>query len=183
MDDKITRATLFWWAAQLLQTGVPMTGLAGTAIGYVLIIGAGIIGLVALFWDSDGPIFRKWTLAVPSILLTIVVLAWAASSSPAIIRQAAGLAKKDWSKITKEEIIDKTFESTEVPLDGKFYRHCTFRNVTFVYDGQAPFGLSGNKFEGARLIRAETEESTALIMLLNEFGYFKEGIPLHYKKE
>lgn len=46
-----------------------------------------------------------------------------------------------------ERVSNREFVNERVPLDGFEYVGCTFRKVTFVYNGTAPIGFNGNKFE------------------------------------
>ncbi|HWF59402.1 MAG TPA: hypothetical protein VN666_03730 [Nitrospira sp.] len=50
-----------------------------------------------------------------------------------------------WKDYVKEQINSKTFRNEVVILDGKSYRDCTFIDVTFQYDGNAPFEFTHNK--------------------------------------
>jgi hypothetical protein len=46
-----------------------------------------------------------------------------------------------------KQIRQATFKDQTVPLDGNEYVDCTFNNVMFKFDGQAPFRLTNDHFE------------------------------------
>ena len=46
-----------------------------------------------------------------------------------------------------KQIRQTTFKDQTVSLDGNEYVDCTFINVTFKFDGQAPFQLTNDHFE------------------------------------
>lgn len=167
-----TRRGLFYLAGQFLQMGVPMTSAAGNALGYFLIGAGAVISIVALFWkprEQSQSSFVRWPIIVPGALLTVVVLMWAASSSPAVIKQLVGLEKPDWSKMHKELITDKTFINTRVILDGYEYSHCTFENVTLVLKGIAPWEVHHSIFKGSNVIDIqENPAAHALWILMRE---------------
>ena len=45
-----------------------------------------------------------------------------------------------------KEIRAKTFKNETVQLDGNAFIDCTFDNVTFKFDGEAPFGFTNDHF-------------------------------------
>jgi hypothetical protein len=53
------------------------------------------------------------------------------------------LTSKEWNDYPKKEVSGKRFSHETVVLDGYNYVNCTFDQVTFAYDGTAPFSLSG----------------------------------------
>jgi hypothetical protein len=53
------------------------------------------------------------------------------------------LTSKEWKDYPKTEVVRQRFSHETVVLDGHDYINCTFDQVTFVYDGIAPFSLTG----------------------------------------
>lgn len=49
-----------------------------------------------------------------------------------------------------ETVEGQTFENTEVRVDGKLFRNCTFRNALLVYSGDTDFGLDGCELDQIR---------------------------------
>ena len=72
-----------------------------------------------------------------------------------------------WKATNKTPVIGKSFVNQEVPLDGFSYSDCTFRNVTLVFNGDAPFDLTNNTIEGV-YIRSANPALNGLIQLLIE---------------
>jgi hypothetical protein len=50
-----------------------------------------------------------------------------------------------WLTYRYQEIYNQTFQNETVKLDGKKFLNCTFDNVTFQYEGTAPFLLAGGQ--------------------------------------
>jgi hypothetical protein len=48
----------------------------------------------------------------------------------------------------KTQVFGKHFEDERVILDGTSYQRCTFKNVTFVYNGTGPVGFANNDVQG-----------------------------------
>jgi hypothetical protein len=79
--------------------------------------------------------------------------------------------KRAWSKLSKTEVIGKTFANQRVLLDGYAYRDCRFINVTLVCNGEAPFSLIHNTFEGLRLMASDRPGIEGLLLALKELGF------------
>jgi hypothetical protein len=67
------------------------------------------------------------------------------------------------------------FNDQMVPLDGIDYSYCTFKNVTFVYNGTAAFALSGSVTTEGQL--ALTTEADRIVPLLGFLQRFQRDIP------
>ena len=72
-----------------------------------------------------------------------------------------------------------------IALDGMAYRNCIFENVTFVYNGTAPFSLSdNNSFIGSRHLKSDSGMVNYTLALLRDLGWIsgqlnvQEEIPL-----
>jgi len=61
-------------------------------------------------------------------------------------------------------IIGKTFINETVVLDGYLYDHCTFTNVTFVYNGTTAIQFSSNKIHG--LIKLNSDNPAVSMSVL-----------------
>jgi hypothetical protein len=69
----------------------------------------------------------------------------------------------DWKQIRYEQIANKAFLNTEVPLDGKRYIDCTFEHCTFIYEGMAPSEIIGD----CKLIRRYPDEVNFILKSSN----------------
>lgn len=49
----------------------------------------------------------------------------------------------NWGTYRYQEEIGRSFQNEAVLLDGRKFSNCTFSNVTFVYEGTAPFEFNG----------------------------------------
>jgi hypothetical protein len=64
----------------------------------------------------------------------------------------------------------KKFSDEKVPLDGFDYVGCAFKNVTFVYNGTAPFAITAPyTTEGRLALTTESDRVRPLLWLLEEF--------------
>lgn len=55
------------------------------------------------------------------------------------------------------DIYDHAYLNETVVLDGNFYHHCTFENVTFEFDGKKHFGMQSSVFRGKIHINSKSE--------------------------
>lgn len=69
----------------------------------------------------------------------------------------------------KETITGHVFHNTDVPLDGKKYTECTFRNVTFIYNG-GRFELHKNDIDGC-FVKSQIKEIDEYAALLFQLGF------------
>jgi hypothetical protein len=53
-----------------------------------------------------------------------------------------------WGAYHYTEIWNQSFENTRVPLDGYKYRHCSFKDVTFTYEGKGPAVIEDSVIAG-----------------------------------
>jgi|SRR5215469_3987800 len=86
-------------------------------------------------------------------------------------------------------VVSKTFESQSVLLDGMSYRYCKFNNVTFIWNGTAPFQFDHNIVTGnygyytdnmAILVTAALLAATGSPPLDHIIG--PDGVPLDVEK-
>ena len=68
-----------------------------------------------------------------------------------------------------QQIRGKTFKNETVQLDGNAFINCTFDNVIFKFDGQAPFSFTSDHFEsGSKIgVRSNNPVVTATVGLMN----------------
>ena len=62
-------------------------------------------------------------------------------------------------------VVRMKFFNSKVLLDGHSYTHCTFENVTFVYNGTAIFQLSHNKMVGSMMFTSDNPAVLATFLL------------------
>src|SRR5262249_7107118 len=60
-----------------------------------------------------------------------------------------------WFKGRKTMIVRQSYSNTVVPLDGHFYKDCTFHNVTFEWNGKGPGGLIGIHITGSHRFQTQ----------------------------
>lgn len=97
---------------------------------------------------------------------------------------AAGLIINEKSRIktTRNEFIfndfppsivvsKEKFINERIILDGKSYIDCEFENVTFVFNGTAPFSLMNNKFNGRIQVASDNPAISGSFALLRGLGY------------
>src|SRR5262249_3070093 len=70
------------------------------------------------------------------------------------------------------EVRSRTFVNEHVLLDGYRYINCNFINVTFVYNGTAPFALKDNTIGGLPKIKTENEVITGAWAISKAFHAF-----------
>lgn len=64
-------------------------------------------------------------------------------------------------------VVDKTFINDKVLLDGYAYDHCTFINVTFIYNATTPFHFNYNTVRGPIVIRSDNLAVNATVVLID----------------
>jgi hypothetical protein len=64
----------------------------------------------------------------------------------------------------------RLFINEQVILDDRIYRNCTFENVTFMFNGTAPFELTGNHINGRMAIATENPAVESTVMWLRGLG-------------
>ena len=156
-----------FWAGVLQQALANWLGVA---------MGAVIGGLVA-WWGKHS---ASWSW--PAIVVVGIVV-FAASlfiyDKLAGWKSASGqLTSKEWSIYKKESVLNKTFRNERVVLDGKSFSGCTFQNVTFEYNGTAPFDLVKNNIYGSYILDSKNDEILLLLRFLKEFRYLKDDIKI-----
>ena len=67
-------------------------------------------------------------------------------------------------------IANHSYENQTVPLDGKSYRFCVFHNVSFLFNGTAPFEFDHNQVTGNHLIRTDNPAVMATAAVAIGFG-------------
>ena len=72
------------------------------------------------------------------------------------------------------KIYNRTFNNQKVVLDGNLYDGCTFRNVTFRWDGD-PFKVIHCKIVGARYFETHNKKIVMQMDLLKGFGFLESG--------
>lgn len=162
---------VFW----LLEVGVPMTPLSGTGLGYALIGVASIIGVWQGWkWAAE----REWSqgtakflLFMPTVLLAVMGILWSYES-----REPSGgfLTMKQFDEKTVKTVncYGRKKVNEKVALDGIAYRNCIFENVTFVYNGTAPFSFSDNNtFIGSKHLVSDSAMVNYTLSLIRDLGW------------
>jgi hypothetical protein len=62
------------------------------------------------------------------------------------------------------------FKNEEVLLDGSAFSHCTFDIVTFIYNGDRPFGIADCKVDGPYVFRVPKPEFGPLLLFMKHMG-------------
>lgn len=68
-----------------------------------------------------------------------------------------------------QRVWGQTFKNQTVALDGFHYLHCTFDNVTFLYEGTASMGMTEVKFFGEIALGSTNESIKTVIRLADLF--------------
>jgi hypothetical protein len=93
-------------------------------------------------------------------------------SEPANAQTENHLSAADWNAYKLVAVNGKHFRNQKVVLDGKFFSHCTFENVTFEYNGTAPASMTNNIIAGTRILTSTNQGIDLVVHIL------KDG--LHY---
>ena len=116
--------------------------------------GSFLMGLVLFILADWQDIMRKSGGRMKKVALAFVLIGIVAAGvsqyqgptkdkprSSAIEEMSWVLTPEAWKNATKVSVIGKTFRKERVPLDGFSYIDCEFIDVTFVYEGRAPFDI------------------------------------------
>jgi hypothetical protein len=63
----------------------------------------------------------------------------------------------------------KTYKDETVQIDGNHFVDCTFDNVTFRFDGQAPFRFTNDHFQGAFRLTSNNPVVKSTMILVGTF--------------
>lgn len=107
---------------------------------------------------------REWAFVLVAILLTNTVVM--AGTSWCYRRDFHYTSSADNLRVAHH----KVFANEIVPLDGRRYVACVFRNATLEYDGTAPFALEENQFTGSLTLTTKNKSISAAIFLLKGLG-------------
>lgn len=95
----------------------------------------------------------RWAilLAVASIALTISAIGLYRTErlSPDYVA-----IDKAWGKYDYTDVWNRNFSNEDVQLDGRKFHNCHFENVTFVYEGTAPFSMNAITATGKNTVRS-----------------------------
>lgn len=72
------------------------------------------------------------------------------------------------------QIIGQTYVNTRVPLDGNAYIACNFDNVTFEWNGTAPFDVRASHKSCCNRFETQNPQFVVLIDLIKAFGFLTE---------
>jgi|HubBroStandDraft_6_1064221.scaffolds.fasta_scaffold341169_2 hypothetical protein len=78
---------------------------------------------------------------------------------------------------------DRVFINEKVVVDGKDFIDCTFRQVTFVYNGTAYFSMSHSNIIRPIQVETSSDPVTGTIIFLRAIGYLNSSVPLTYGEE
>ena len=76
------------------------------------------------------------------------------------------------------EVRNRKFNKETVPVDGYGYEHCSFEDVTFDWNGTAPFKFQYCSFLGRPNINTRSDTVTTTIILLKALQILREDVPL-----
>jgi len=68
-----------------------------------------------------------------------------------------------------KEYRGKTYKDETVQIDGNSFIYCTFDNVTFRFDGEAPFRFTNDHFQGKFALTSNNPVVKATMELLGAF--------------
>jgi hypothetical protein len=78
----------------------------------------------------------------------------------------------------KKVVADKRFINERVVLDGTAYRNCRFENVTFVFNGTAPFELTRNTISGRIQVTSDNPVVLGTMGWLKGIGMIPAGVEM-----
>ncbi len=88
---------------------------------------------------------------------------------------------RQWQSTKQDVVYGINFRNERVELDGKLFDHCTFENVTFVYDGLAPSGLKASTILPGKLgFLVRNRPAQALQTLLEAMP---AGLPMYIQDD
>lgn len=181
----------FWIGLTLLGVGVEIwTRESGNkmVVGIVFAV-IGLIGVVypilAHHW-ADLPQMPKVPLWLGLLIMTWVAIGYehyrghTAALSPVAASCPAPTApyRFAWKgDVAPTKIVrGKFFANEKVPVDDTTFYDCTFTNVTFVYDGTAPFQMNDSSIVGTYAFESNNPSIQATGLLLSGIGMLK--VPL-----
>jgi hypothetical protein len=101
---------------------------------------------------------------------------WKAAANAFTGRSALPTALPSWQRPWSDSmqvVSGHDYENQQVRLDGYEYQRCSFRNVTFLYDGYGPYGLVECKVAGTAGMLTENkgiQYSDRLTLMLKTFS-------------
>jgi hypothetical protein len=115
---------------------------------------------------------------IPAVLLSTATIVFIFDAVGWIPPGTARLTRfTQWPLVYRPEIIrDQEFENRVVDLDGVDYINCTFRNVTFKYNGTTPIQFEQNKIYGVVGIDSDNPAVVGTLAMAEGFGMTKGPI-------
>jgi hypothetical protein len=119
------------------------------------------------------PLSRRWKLAI----MLLLVAASLAMSAYSLYRSNYCDNNFAWTGTEpSKRIVGKYFENQKIYLDDDGYSDCTFRNVTFVYNGTHKLDFSHNTVLGTYTIGTDNPSINGSLVLLRGLNLL--NIPL-----
>jgi len=136
------------------------------------------------WWPKMEFKINRHTLALACLVLALV--AWGTSylieKTKTTQQEADGAPTQtslDWASYKKTVIINKHFRNERIVLDGKSFSNCIFDNVSFEWNGTAPFDLVGNTIsDSSRVLASNNRTISAWMFFLKEFRFLRDGIEI-----
>jgi hypothetical protein len=144
----------------------------GTIAGWIL-AGLNWVGQRLTPSAKTNPV-RAW-LTSPNLTGILILLGLSLSSLQWYLHRDYNHLKYD-PAAPLEQITDKVFTNQTVEIDGKDYRYCHFRNVTFMFHGRSRFALEHNGFGGI-ILNSDNPTVLSAWALAKAMG-FLPGIPI-----
>lgn len=170
----------------LFSLGFPMTPWGNTTAGYVLVavavLGAiyltfGFIRSLRIAIDPGRAQFAKTRLErwvkVGSLLLIAAVFVLAALNTWPLQESFVDWPSRHIERERRTHFINET-----VVLDGKSYWNCTFENVTFRYNGTAPFQITECKAKGTWGMDSRNHAINDLLGFMQYMGFIPNSAVL-----
>jgi len=169
ITDKISRASgLLDFGGWIWNGFVFLTGLSGAAVM------AWLTSQLAWFWGTF-----QWAGVLGVGIITWLLIGLGLN----LYRHyfSAGSVKKTKQKLDVPQTVvsGKHFRNEVVKLDGYVYSDCEFTNVTFQYDGEAPFNFSHNRIFGAPKFQSGNQTVELALLWMRGFGMLRENIEVY----
>jgi hypothetical protein len=186
------KEALFWCGITVFGTGLFFL-VEGDGSRMVIAIGLTLLGLIVLGYSVYSH-HKPGSYKMP-VWIAVLVLTWAAvgydyydrhqleigpllntATQASLNEQQTKILNhlkrmgSNWGEYRYEYVTDRTFEHDTILLDGKKFVNCRFIDVTFVYEGTAPFEMSEVSLSAKWQFRTDVPQLAPLLRLFSAAG-------------
>jgi len=150
--------------------------LQGLVAHWIILVGAPLVAGALAFWGRAKALW-SWPTTIIMAIFAFGSILWVYNNLP-LSSSTDHFDKESWFSYKYQIITDKTFRNERIVLDGKKFTSCIFENVTFEYNGTAPFGLTHNTINGSYFLDTNNLAIENLLAFLKEFNYLKDEVKI-----